>query len=69
MAYFKPSEIAEKLRISTPTVRKLIADGLLSAVSIGVQKRVDSEELARFIAENKTPSESSEVNADETVSV
>lgn len=52
MPYLKTSEIAKILRISLPTVRRLIADGQIKAIRVGSQNRVRSDELVRFMTQN-----------------
>jgi len=42
-------EVAEILKVSVSTVRKLIREGKLKTVRVGVQRRVKKEELDRFL--------------------
>ena len=42
-------EVAELLKVSVQTVRKLIKEKRLRAVRIGVQLRVRKEDLDRFL--------------------
>ena len=45
----KPNEVAKILRVSPATVRRLINRGDLKAVWVGDQRRVESEELTRYL--------------------
>jgi len=56
----KPVEVAKILRVSAPTVRRLIANGDIPAVLIGSQKRVESVELARYLQATRTVKTSQE---------
>ena len=47
--YYTVEEVAKTLRVSPPTVRKLIREGQLKAVRVGVQIRIQKEELDRFL--------------------
>lgn len=47
--YYTVEEVAKTLRVSPPTVRKLIREGQLKAVRVGVQIRIPKEELDRFL--------------------
>jgi excisionase family DNA binding protein len=47
--YYTIEEVAELLRVSTPTVRKLIKEKRLKAVRVGVQLRIKKEDLDRFL--------------------
>jgi excisionase family DNA binding protein len=47
--YYTVEEVANVLRVSPPTVRKLIKEGQLKAVRVGVQIRIQKEELDRFL--------------------
>lgn len=49
MTYHKPSEIAETLRVSTQTIRRLIDAGELPAVYIGRRARIASDALQRYL--------------------
>lgn len=44
------NEVARILRCTTPTVRRLIKDGELKAISVGAHKRIDSAQLSRFLS-------------------
>ena len=43
-------QVAERLQVSTQTVRRLIKDGKLKAVRVGIQIRVREEDLQRFLS-------------------
>lgn len=43
-------ELAKRLRVSGPTVRKLITDGKLRALRVGRQWRIPATEVERFLA-------------------
>ena len=49
LMYYTVEEVAKILRVSPPTVRKLIKEGQLKAVRVGVQIRIQKEELDRFL--------------------
>jgi excisionase family DNA binding protein len=51
-----PDEVAEKLKLSVYTIRRMIHDGRLSAVRMGTgthaRLRIDEKELELFIDKN-----------------
>jgi excisionase family DNA binding protein len=47
----RASEVAERLRLATPTVYALIRRGALPGVRVGGSVRVDPAELERFLRE------------------
>jgi len=47
--YYTIEEVADMLRVSTPTVRKLIKEKRLKAVRIGLQIRIKKEDLDRYL--------------------
>lgn len=49
MSFMKITEIASIMRVSTATVRRLIAAGTIPAVKVGSQARVDSVDFARYL--------------------
>jgi excisionase family DNA binding protein len=56
--YFKPREVAAKLRISTRSVQLMLNDGKLRAIRIGKQWRIPEsavDELIRGIEEASAP--------------
>lgn len=48
-------EVAERLRVSEPTIRKLIVDGKLKAIRVGRQFRIPADEVERFMAAGGNP--------------
>jgi excisionase family DNA binding protein len=52
--YYTIEEVADILRVSPQTVRKLIKEKQLKAVRIGVQLRIKKEELDRFLESQST---------------
>jgi excisionase family DNA binding protein len=50
-------EVAEKLRISTKTVKWLIVTGKLEGIMVGTRWRVRPEALDRYLARNTRPEE------------
>ena len=44
-----PAEVAVELRVSAPTVYRVISRGELKAVRVGGQLRVDRDDLERFL--------------------
>lgn len=49
-AYFTVKEVAKKLNLSPPTVRKMIKDGVIAAISFGKRSlRVDKGLLEDYI--------------------
>ncbi len=48
-------QVARRLNLSEPTVRKLIADGALKAYKVGRQFRIEQPELQAFIRNGSTP--------------
>lgn len=53
-SYFTINEIADILRVSPPTVRKLIADGKLVAVRVGGQSRISVEDFNQFLLRGRS---------------
>ncbi|WP_104989969.1 helix-turn-helix domain-containing protein [Deinococcus sp. NW-56] len=49
--FYEPRELAELLRVSETTIRRMIRRGTLRAVAIGRQHRVPRSELVRLILE------------------
>jgi excisionase family DNA binding protein len=49
MSFLKPTEIANVLRVSTQTVRRLIDSGTIPSVVVGKQRRVESADLDRYL--------------------
>ncbi len=45
-------QVAEKLQVSVQTVRRLIKEGKLKAIRVGIQMRVTQEELDRFLSQS-----------------
>ncbi len=43
------AETSERLSVSVSTVRRLVSSGLLPAVRVGHQLRVDPDELERYV--------------------
>ena len=46
-------QVADRLQVSTSTVRRLVAAGRLKAVRIGRNLRVRPEDLSKYIEEAK----------------
>lgn len=53
-SYFTINEIADILRVSPPTVRKLIAEGKLVAVRVGGQSRISVEDFNQFLLRGRS---------------
>lgn len=53
---YTPEEIANLLKISVPTVRRLIREGELEAVPVGKQYRITQEALDKFLSRRKQSS-------------
>lgn len=51
-----PQEVCARLRISRPTLVRLIAEKKLSAVRVGVQWRISEESLENFVVANHSQS-------------
>jgi len=49
MALLTTREVAKILRVTPPSVRKIIRSGNLRAVDVGGQKRIDTASLAEFL--------------------
>jgi len=49
-----PAEVRDVLRITQPTLRKLINTGKLPAIKVGHQTRILKPDLDKFIQENTT---------------
>lgn len=45
-------QVAEILQVSVHTVRRLIKEGKIKAVRVGIQLRVTKEELDRFLQQS-----------------
>lgn len=52
--YYTVEQVAELLKVSPQTVRRLIREGQLKAVRVGIQLRVKKEELDRFLENQST---------------
>lgn len=50
MRFYTVEEVAQILRVSEPTVRKLIESGELQATRVGRQYRISQEALDDYIA-------------------
>jgi len=61
MALITTAQAADILAVKPATIRSMIRIGILPAVRIISEYRIDEEDLNRFIAENKT----SYISADE----
>lgn len=53
-SYFTINEIADILRVSPPTVRKLIAEGKIVAVRVGGQSRISVEDFNEFLLRGRS---------------
>ena len=49
--FYEPRELAELLRVSESTIRRMIRQGTLQAITIGRQHRIPRSELVRVILE------------------
>lgn len=49
--FYEPRELAELLRVSESTIRRMIRRGTLQAVAVGRQHRVPRSELVRLVLE------------------
>jgi excisionase family DNA binding protein len=47
--------MAERLGVSTPTIRRKIAAGEITAIRVGQQLRISEEEFDRFVAASTLP--------------
>jgi len=45
-------EVADILKVSVSTVRRLIKEGQLKTVRVGIQLRITKEELDRFLSQS-----------------
>ena len=54
MALITTAQAADVLAVKPATIRSMIRIGILPAVRIISEYRIDEEDLNRFIAENKT---------------
>lgn len=52
MTLMKPREIAQILRVSLPTVNKLIRENKLRAIAVGDSHRIDSADLQKYLTAN-----------------
>jgi len=52
--YLTPAEVAVELRVSAPTIYRLLGRGGLKGVRVGGQLRVDRDELSRYLEANAT---------------
>jgi excisionase family DNA binding protein len=48
-----PAEVAVELRVSAPTIYRMVSRGELRAVKVGGQLRVDRDDLDRLLADNE----------------
>lgn len=53
-SYFTINEIADILRVSPPTVRKLIAEGKIVAVRVGGQSRISVDDFNEFLLRGRS---------------
>jgi excisionase family DNA binding protein len=51
----KTSEVAAALRVTTATVRKIVARGDLKASRIGRTYRIETRDLYKYIADRSSP--------------
>lgn len=51
LTFYEPREVAELLRVSETTIRRMIRSGTLLAITVGRQHRIPRYELARFVVE------------------
>jgi excisionase family DNA binding protein len=51
--YLTVKEIAERLRVSPVTVKRIIADGQIPAVRIGSQSRVEIDDFEAYLKRSK----------------
>lgn len=54
MSFLKISEIANVLRVSTQTVRRLIATGELPSVCVGRQRRVPADAFDAYMLRSRS---------------
>jgi excisionase family DNA binding protein len=54
MQYLTTKEIADRLQVSTVTVKRYIKAGLLPAVKLGTMHRVDALEFENFLKNRTT---------------
>lgn len=55
MNFYKPSDVAERLGLTTDMVRSLIRNRELGCICIGKQYRITDEHLAEFIQRHERP--------------
>lgn len=65
MTFLTPQDVAKILRISAPTVRKLINDKQLNAVQVGRTKRIDLGDFGRYLKRNGTITNASAISNEE----
>lgn len=53
MEFYTPHEVAEILRLSYPTVYKLIKNGDIEAIKLGAHYRVPASAIENMIDKNK----------------
>jgi len=51
--FFSPREIAEMLKVSKPSVHKLVHHGVLESIRIGTKILVSEESLDNFLSARK----------------
>ena len=54
MSLMTTNDVAKVLRVSTPTVRRLIRNGALSAYRIGGVQRIDASQLVTLLKGGNT---------------
>lgn len=53
MKFYTIEEVAEMLKVSDKTVRRLIEGKKLDAVKVGTVYRISEEDLKKYLEENK----------------
>ena len=61
--FFKPKEVAEKLRISKVTISRMIKSGEMPSIKIGGQYRIPSERLKDYMRSVDTTRQEKNYNA------
>ncbi len=51
--WYTPEQVAERLQVSIWTVRRWLREGILAGVRLEGQWRISSEDIARFIADQR----------------
>ena len=62
MTLLKTPEVAQILRVSQPTVRRIIADGDLRSIKVGRSVRVDLADLTEYLKGNDAEPNNTEEN-------